>query len=34
VQKAILLLLLDAARPSPVAEPRRRGIRSFPAGAR
>ncbi len=32
VQKAILLLLLDAAQPAPVAESRRR-LRSFPAGA-
>lgn len=32
VQKAILLLLLDAVQSAPQTEPRRRGIRSFPSG--
>jgi ornithine carbamoyltransferase len=33
VQKAVLLLLLDAAQAAPPAEPRLRSIRSFPAEA-
>lgn len=33
VQKAILLLLLDAAQPAPATESRRRGVRSFPPGS-
>ena len=34
VQKAILLLLLDAARPASSTEPRREGVQTFPGGAR
>ncbi len=34
VQKAILLLLLDASRPVSPTKPRREGVQTFPSGAR